>query len=496
MLYCTIFVCIACYVFAYSINSVGDFVQKINIKNSEYNKELGLINGYLKKNKVSSELGIRIQKYLEYIWQGEQLMNSDEEKRIFNKLSHNLKDELLLAVNGKYIHNMKAFSTNFSNKFLNRMASIIEEIRVPPNEIIYENDDKFDKSFYYLLSGEIELFLNNSNNKRIVINKIKPGESFGELSFFTLQNRNENAKSKDYSSFLKIPFERFIKIVSEFSGDFEKYHEIKDQIIFSKKFHKIFLKCNSCQKDTHLTIECPLLHHIPNQRYIIEKYVFSIPHTNRQKQFQRNKKTKENNVLNYKKRHDFGIRKLVSRLEDEKRRIKLQNFLEITEFEEETEESDLSSLIIDDKPKVFASKRNPNKLFVNSTDLLSDPLKFEDKYDNIKQSHMERSRMEKLKSSYSQARRNLMDNEIVNEIINEKIEIYGKKDNPFEDIKSQKTIAKKNEEIERNYNFETIQCYRLYFSEFNVDKIIPLVNKYNVIKFSKKKKIKRLFCNF
>ena len=60
------FVFIACGIFAYSLNSIGAFIQEIYQSEKFLIEDISTINGYLKRKKIPYELGMRIQKYLEY----------------------------------------------------------------------------------------------------------------------------------------------------------------------------------------------------------------------------------------------------------------------------------------------------------------------------------------------------------------------------------------------------------------------------------------------
>ena len=84
-------------------------------------------------------------------------MNSNEEKKIINKLTNNLKSELFHEIHGKILKNISMISENFSKNVIKNLSWKIEEIQMPPNEIIYNINDN-DHSLYILKSGEVELF--------------------------------------------------------------------------------------------------------------------------------------------------------------------------------------------------------------------------------------------------------------------------------------------------------------------------------------------------
>ena len=141
----------------------------------------------MKKNKISFDLGIKIQNYLEYALQGERLMNSSEESKIIKRLSKNLKEELLIEANFKLIQKLGVFTENFSKNTLMKLALSFKEVQVPPNELIFKVHDIRDNSFYILRSGKVELFYSGEDKN------IKQKKS--TLQFLTF-NKKQNSVIK------------------------------------------------------------------------------------------------------------------------------------------------------------------------------------------------------------------------------------------------------------------------------------------------------------
>ena len=75
-------------------------------------------------------------------------MKSKEEKKIIGMLSKDLQAELFLDANEKIIKNIKIISDNFSKNSIKKLSFIIEELQLPPNEIIFKQNDHDDKSLY------------------------------------------------------------------------------------------------------------------------------------------------------------------------------------------------------------------------------------------------------------------------------------------------------------------------------------------------------------
>ena len=108
------FIMIASIVFAYTINQIGTILYNINRNERELKRTMNLINGYMKSKNINFHLKVKIRNYLEYLWHTEKNQNSNETSDVINKLSKNLKDELMLNANGVVLNDVPMLTNNFS----------------------------------------------------------------------------------------------------------------------------------------------------------------------------------------------------------------------------------------------------------------------------------------------------------------------------------------------------------------------------------------------
>jgi len=59
---------------------------------------------------------------------------------------------------GGILKNFKMFYLNFSDKFLNALSLHMREITLGPGEILF-NQGEIDMRLFYIIKGEIELFI-------------------------------------------------------------------------------------------------------------------------------------------------------------------------------------------------------------------------------------------------------------------------------------------------------------------------------------------------
>ena len=274
------FIYVACVIFAYTINRIGMILQNINKKENEFKKMMNTINGYMKFKNIDFDLKIKVRNYLEYIWQAEKMQNISATQEIINRLSKSLKEEVLLMANT--LDEIPWLRKNFSEESVRKIICEMKEINFTPEDVIYNEKDLNNENFFIIHDGEIELFIETPNNsKNISLKTLKKGDHFGEISFFTGVPRTTGAKSLSFSSVFFIKKESFVKIIKENNEDYEKFCKLKDEISLYKEFGGIFNKCLSCQKTSHLVMDCPLLHLTLNPERVLEKYNFSTPHERR-----------------------------------------------------------------------------------------------------------------------------------------------------------------------------------------------------------------------
>ena len=280
-LFAIIFIYIACGIFAYSITCIGRIVNEIAKTDNEFQKDLNVINGFLNHKKINFDLRMRIRKYFEYMWYEEKVEKLEEEARIFNKLSGSLKEELLLEANGSILRDLKMFSLNFSEELLRNTIPLLKEVIFQPGDLIFLKGDCENKDLYIIRKGKIEIFVetNKKNFPQTILKTLEKGETFGEISFFSSQERSACARSTDFTSVYMIKHEDFLNLLKNEEKDYQKFYEIKDRINIYDDYSGIYIKCYSCKTSSHLINKCPNLSYQPIKEIALKKHFFSTTQT-------------------------------------------------------------------------------------------------------------------------------------------------------------------------------------------------------------------------
>lgn len=291
-LFCIFFIYVACGIFAYTLNVVGNIIQQISKNKIKFLNNIMIINEFMNKKNINFDLRMRIRKYLEYVWMEEQYRNSEEENVIIDKLSNTLKEELLLETTGKILRQIPFFNNNFSEETLTKIVFKMKELHFMPGDKIFQKGDKLENSLYILLKGDVELYLDvvKKNESHQLIQKIEKGKIFGEKKFITGSEREVSARSSSFSTVYVLEFNDFLSVINGNFEDYAKFSEIKDNIHLYNDYKDVKICCSFCQDSNHTIITCAQMHLKVFKPRVIQKYLYHKPNE-RMQIIRRNKKT-------------------------------------------------------------------------------------------------------------------------------------------------------------------------------------------------------------
>ncbi|KAL4499440.1 hypothetical protein ABPG73_008990 [Tetrahymena malaccensis] len=277
----------------------SSWLDKIGIQNNLYYEKYAYsIYWYLIRKGVDVQLKSRVRNYLQFLAHEQKDRDKQAEDKILSALSNKLREEIISQINQKLISNYFVFISNFSQTTLSKLLFLMEEVQVNPNEVIISDQEQDDSSIYFIQNGIIEIYQQQiqKENKVNVIKVLKDGQVFGELSFFSGLQRQASARSVNLSTLYKIRRDQFIEILKENVEDFERFKMIQDQIAFQNELSSIHIECYNCKNMGHIAIQCPRIHKVRDQQFIILKQNYS----NFQERvlFNRNKRKQVSNTKN------------------------------------------------------------------------------------------------------------------------------------------------------------------------------------------------------
>ncbi|KAL4498692.1 hypothetical protein ABPG73_003489 [Tetrahymena malaccensis] len=234
----------------------NNFKEKKKIQNNIY-----LMNNYLSKRQINSELKYKINQNLYSI--NDTLKNQDDQQEnlMLSALPKNLREEIKIQSNTNILNNFNFFQ-KISQKSQYQILLILQELLVPQDEILFKEGDLQDNSVYIIQEGSVQIYQQKSQylqtNISILCNLSKD-QSFGEVSFFTGLARTASAKTSKNSTIYKLDRKQFIEIIKQNQGDYEYFKMIQDKITYSQNFTDLKIKCYFCQQQGHILTCCPYI---------------------------------------------------------------------------------------------------------------------------------------------------------------------------------------------------------------------------------------------
>ena len=253
---CMVAMFMACAVFGYSMNMVNALMLEMDESKIKFRQTMTTLNHYMTKKRVSNEIKIRVKRYLEYTLDYRNTAQMDEDS-LLNMLSDQLRNDIVIDINGKVLIGCKLWTDNFSKQLLVKTTFIMKELITSPGEVIVREDIADNSEIFFISQGSVEVYNHYSYSLYKVLDK---GRYFGEISFFNGMKRTADVRASDFCAIFFIARDSFLELLEDYPRDREKFCHIKDKMLFENNYQDIGLACYSCGEKGHTSGLCPELH--------------------------------------------------------------------------------------------------------------------------------------------------------------------------------------------------------------------------------------------
>ena len=97
---------------------------------------------------------------------------------------------------------------------LEKIADVAENYIIPPNTIIFKENDPGD-SYFIIISGRVQIFKSSDEGDETILAALGSGDGFGEMSLLTGAPRSASVKTLDPTSFLVIAKNAFDQVLAD-----------------------------------------------------------------------------------------------------------------------------------------------------------------------------------------------------------------------------------------------------------------------------------------
>ncbi|EAR99319.2 cyclic nucleotide-binding domain protein (macronuclear) [Tetrahymena thermophila SB210] len=261
---------IACGMFGYSLNSIGQILSEMDINNKEYDEHFNAIYGYMHKKNVSTDLQVQVREYLQYYFIQSNQEDIQKQQKVIQLLPETLQNQIMLEANKIIFESSKLFKNNFSEQIIQKTIKLIEQKEFRPGQKIISQNEENDNFIYFIEKGSVEIYNSNNNEQLKLLHK---GDQFGEIQFFTGQVSQVSVRSVEFTKLLVIKRSCFFELIQSSPLDLERYCMIKDSILYSNKLEMAEVFCYCCKSSNHFVTQCNFIHLQLDKYKIIKEYV-------------------------------------------------------------------------------------------------------------------------------------------------------------------------------------------------------------------------------
>jgi CRP-like cAMP-binding protein len=115
------------------------------------------------------------------------------------------------------------------------LANAARFVRIAKGAYLFYQSDPAD-SLYILRSGEMMVVLSSADGREMIINELRPGDCFGEVSLLTTGLRTAGAQAREKSEVLEITAKPFLRVLDSEPALARRMLEIATQRLL--KAHK------------------------------------------------------------------------------------------------------------------------------------------------------------------------------------------------------------------------------------------------------------------
>ncbi len=266
-LYAMFSMLIACGVFAYVIGSIGTVLSSKYDEEMIFKQKIMYVDQFLRNKNLTKNVRTKVRRYLEHVLENRREQKVDESE-ILTLLNKNLKEEVIMHLNGLLLKN-KTFSViSKYDEFCILLTNVMRQETLNPNDMIFQKGDH-SLRLYFVNNGIVTMFDQETKIVYRELSNISHQNCFGEIGFFAGQKRCCSAESLTFSNLTYILIDLFKEMAYKFQQlHKDKFKNLEEDLINlraeirRKNYSELNLKCYLCEADSHIAPDCQKLKNI------------------------------------------------------------------------------------------------------------------------------------------------------------------------------------------------------------------------------------------
>lgn len=191
-LYMSMLLMLGVIILAITIGSAGDMVENANREKLELQMKCDYAKSYLRQNRITGQLEVRIKNYLDYLWIAKDVHSAD----VLRSLPDNLRKEIAMNVHMETLKRVHVFQDCEPGLLEELVTKLKLQIYSPGDYVCRKGD--VGHEMYFIKTGVLQVV---SPDGTQVFASLGAGAAFGEISILDIPgNKNGNKRTANIRS--------------------------------------------------------------------------------------------------------------------------------------------------------------------------------------------------------------------------------------------------------------------------------------------------------
>ena len=143
---------LACGIFAYVIGSIGTFLSSRYDEEMIFKQKIMYVDQFLKNKSLNKNVRTKVRRYLEHVLENKREQKI-EESEVLELLNKNLKEEIMMHLNGLLLKNGTFSTISRFDEFCLLLTNIMRDETLNPGDVIFHKND-LSLRLYFINSGQ------------------------------------------------------------------------------------------------------------------------------------------------------------------------------------------------------------------------------------------------------------------------------------------------------------------------------------------------------
>lgn len=207
-------------VYAFIIGGLASLLSNIHAAKNSHWKHIESVEQFLRSRQVPAELGNRVHRYYEYLWERHRGLN---QRSLLEDLPGSLRLDVMQHLAGDLLKNVHLFN-HCSTILRNTLLVALKSATYAPGNYL-AREGEVGKNIIFITRGQVEILVGENEVDK---GSLGPGDYFGYLSVALKEHRSASVRASDYCEVFILDKSSYDRI----SADYPEFLQVMKQVSF------------------------------------------------------------------------------------------------------------------------------------------------------------------------------------------------------------------------------------------------------------------------